>query len=118
MRLDARKGDVGWHVFHVPRAQVVPDVLWVSDETHRWAQYRRTANGQLIVVSSFGSSLDYEVHQAKLIRIIPSKKLVLIDPIDDPGAEDDLNELELLEIDPTWGQVYVKDATKKATDHK
>lgn len=104
MRLDARKGDVGWHVFHVPRVQVVPDVIWVSDETHRWAQYRRTANGQLIV-SSFGSSLDYEVHQAKLIRIIPSKKLVLIDPIDDPDAEKDDQEVDQLKLGGTQLEV-------------
>lgn len=104
MRLDARKGDAGWHVFHVPRAQVVPDVIWVSDETHRWAQYRRTATGRLIV-SSFGSSLDYEVHQAKLIRIIPSKKLVLIDPIDDPDAEKDDQEVDQLKLGGTQLEV-------------
>lgn len=106
MRLDARKGDVGWHIFHVPRAQVVPDVLWISDETHRWAQYRRATNGQLIgVVSSFGFSLDYEVHQAKLIRIIPSKKLVLIDPIDDPDAEKDDQEVDQLKLGGTQLEV-------------
>lgn len=96
MRLDARKGDTGWYVFHVPRAQCVPDVIWICDETHQWAQYWRGTNGRLIGITPF--SLDYEVHQAKLIRIFPSRKLVLIDPIDDPDAEKDDQEVNQLKL--------------------
>lgn len=122
MRIDARRGSyVGWIVWHVPRCQMLRHVVWADDGTHQWGEYAFDRMGpHMANLGPYGLEQMINVFQAKQIKIMVDRRLVLIDPIDDPGAEDDLNELKLLEISPAWGQVYVKvkDTVKKAPGHK
>lgn len=122
MRIDARRGSyVGWVVWHVPRCQMLRHVVWVDDSTHQWGEYVFDHMGRPMAdLRPYGLEPRINVFQAKQIEIMADRRLVLIDPIDDPDAEDELNELELLEINPDWGQVYVKakDTVKKALGHK
>jgi len=92
MRLDAYKGDKDWVVIHVPSAKMLRYVIWVDDEIHQWAEH--TIRGGTLVF--LGNRFATDVHQARLIKILPPKKLVLIDPVDDPEAEKDNLEVEWL----------------------
>jgi|JI10StandDraft_1071094.scaffolds.fasta_scaffold3074644_2 hypothetical protein len=78
MRIDARAGDTGWCVFHVPQAGVLKYVIWVDDETAMWCEFAHP----LRLDRATGSAATI-THQAKAIRIIPADRLVLIDPVDD-----------------------------------
>ena len=107
MRIDARRGDyVGWIVWHVPRCQVLRHVVWVDDSTHQWAQYLVDQFGRL--TPQFGPNGPEpvrKVFQAKRIKIMVDRRLVLIDPIDDPDAEKDDQEVDQLKLGGTQLEV-------------
>ena len=90
MRLDARNGDTGWYVWHVGQARHVENAVWVDDDLARWADRPRLP-------------VDPEIaeHQAQRIAILPSRRLVLIDPV---GNEHDERD-RLVERDDVyaWG---------------
>lgn len=88
MRLDAREGDGGYYVFHVPTCRPVPDVLWVDDETR-----------QYFVVAAYLMASDVyvgEVETAERIIIDQQRKLVLIDPVDDEPSPTIPNAIPIL----------------------
>lgn len=74
MRLDARKGDVGWYVFDCARCRPVESVVWCDDETARWG-YLLLRNAIL-------------VRQEQRISIYPQRRLVLFNEIELNGDED------------------------------
>ena len=78
MRLDADKGDRDYTVFHVPTCRVLKYVVWVDDESARWCE---------IVVKGWAARAEF---QAKRIHILLAQRLVLIDPVDPPGEEDEM----------------------------
>lgn len=43
MRLDARNGDCGWQVWHVPRARRMQHVVWVDDAADAGVEHREAA---------------------------------------------------------------------------
>lgn len=80
MRLDSRKGDTNWRVYHARRCVVLRNVVWVDDETCQWCQYDDPPRVVGLDVAS-------TVHQADRIVIDPSRRLIVIDPVED--AEDE-----------------------------
>lgn len=104
MRLDANQGDTNWTVIHVPRAERLRAVIWVDDETHQWEEYV-LVNGRVVPIAPGWPLLfDTRLCRAKRIKIVPSRRLVLIDPIEDPDAEKDEQEVERLKL----GQVRIE----------
>jgi hypothetical protein len=82
--LDARKGDTGYLVWDVPRACEVPFVLWVNDET---AQYCRIVidgvrMGNVGFVVDLDTGQKHDVVQARVIKIYPERRLVLVNPFE------------------------------------
>lgn len=76
MRLDGRRGDHGWFVWHVERCAPVRRVVWIDDETCEWTEY----SFPYVVANREPSTT---LHKAKRIWIIPPRKLALINPLDD-----------------------------------
>lgn len=80
MRLDARKGDGGWHVWHVPRARRMKHVIWVDDGLAQWGGWEAAPPSWLLLQTGLNGP---PVHQMKRIRIMPAARVVLLDPLDD-----------------------------------
>jgi hypothetical protein len=82
VRLDARKGDTYWTVYHAEECRVLKDVVWVDDETHQWGTY-----GQISATDTFLSLIDGRLptitHQARKIEICTGPRVVIINPIED-----------------------------------
>ena len=66
-----------WTVFHVPTCSVVHNVVWVDDSSHKFS----VSCGAMWCVG--------HDEQAKKIVIFASRRLVMIDPLDDIGDEDE-----------------------------
>jgi hypothetical protein len=84
MRLDARKGDLGWLVWDSRRCERVRHCAWVDDQTSEYGIYampRKFIDGRLFV----------NEYRAERIAIISTSRLILIDPIAD-------EELDLIEV--------------------
>lgn len=94
MRLDARTGDTNWTIFHVPHCKQLKWVVWVDDERLQWGEY--PSREQMMSHARIYGELPIEVHQAERIAIVPSKRLVLINPIDDDEDED----IEISDVSP------------------
>lgn len=77
MRLDARKGDWNWEVYHVEWCCSLRDVQWLDDVTNEYAR--------VIAASVYGVLT--QVFLAKKILIIPTSRLVLINPVSDSGKD-------------------------------
>lgn len=76
MRLDARDGDGGYWVFHVPTCKPIRDVLWVDDVSLEYF----VVHGYMVMSNVYYG----ENHKAeKSIVIDKRRKIVLIDPVDD-----------------------------------
>lgn len=77
MRIDARDAPHhDWYVWNVPRCREERMVLWVDDETNQYAQYQNRGAPFWHIVTI----------QARRIAIYVSRKLVLIDPVEDDPA--------------------------------
>lgn len=96
MRLDARRGDIGWHVWHVPRCELVRYCVWVDDATAQYGAWEssRAHIDALIAVCGIRLAGDKRrpspeppTHQARRITIHAERRLVLIDPIEDEDHE-------------------------------
>jgi hypothetical protein len=88
MRIDARAGDTGWCVFHVPQAGVLKYVIWVDDETAMWCEFAHP----LRLDRATGSAATI-THQAKAIRIIPADRRRDDEQMEDgPGRADGPND--------------------------
>lgn len=85
MRLDARAGDAGWHVWHVPRARRMQHVIWVDDALAQWAGWEAKPKDWQLLQAGFEGP---PVHQMKRIRIVPAARVVLLDPVEDGDAAD------------------------------
>lgn len=81
MRLDARSGDTNWFIFHVPTAKELTPCIMVDDDTCTYELVDRAAP----ITSWF--EFPTRTYKAKKIKIIPPKRLVLIDPVEDDDAE-------------------------------
>ena len=93
MRLDARNGDRFWDVWHVRECRKIEMCVFVDDQTCTWGEY--PGRFEMMTHAAIYGDLPVIEHQAKSIRIIPARRLVLIDPIDDcDGAEDESEELK------------------------
>jgi hypothetical protein len=77
MRLDARKGDHFWRVWHVEECCVVKLCVWVDDETHRYG----VRHSPITIIDR--RELLIDEFQARKIVIYGSRRLVLINPADD-----------------------------------
>lgn len=80
MRLDARKGDVQWSVWHVPSCRPVKGCVWIDDATATAGFYTRP-------FVRCGDSFEIRTEQYERIRIVTDLRLVLIDPVDDQETE-------------------------------
>jgi hypothetical protein len=92
MRLDARKGDTGYSVYHVERCEKVKHVVWVDDVTNEYGAYPDV----LIRPPTRTGNLSITVHKARNILINTSTRLVLINPVDD---SDDVQQGELHSVE-------------------
>lgn len=84
MRLDARKGDFPWNVWHVERGEPIKQCVWADDESNEWGEY--TGRIDTILWEAI-----IDTHQARKIVICPDVRVVLINPIedtDDAGVSD------------------------------
>lgn len=91
MRIDARIHNcVDWSVYHVPTATALRLVVWVDDETNRWAEYKSPLR-----VAPNCDECEIVEHQARLIKIYQQARLVLIDPVDDHQQEEAPKEISL-----------------------
>lgn len=83
MRLDASKGDRAF-VWIVDEGREAKRAVWVDDESAQWGE------------STGNFWAPQTTHQAKQIRILQNRKLVLINPVDDsePESTDTPRELE------------------------
>lgn len=77
MRLDGRKGDRGWYAWHCERCVQLQRTQWIDDETNEWAE---VVYPYVIIDRSYVLTT---LHKAKRIIIIPSRRLVLVNPHDD-----------------------------------
>jgi hypothetical protein len=109
MRLDARAGDTGWDVWHVPTCRQVRYCVWVDDDAAQYGAWESVEQMQrAIFVPSmlfgiFGSLSDQPeppTHQAKRITIHADRRLVLIDPIEDEEPESVADVLEAARTAP------------------
>lgn len=71
MRLDARKGDFGWTVWHCERCEVMHGVAWCDDETNELGIYREPMPPVMI-----------EVVRVRKILIVPARRMVLVNPLE------------------------------------
>jgi hypothetical protein len=72
MRLDGRKGDRGWYVWHCEELKEINMVVWVDDNISEYATYQDVKNPE-----------DIGIHKAKKIEIIIPSKTIFINPISD-----------------------------------
>lgn len=92
MLLHASRNTIGWHVLHVPTCKMLKNVVWVNDETAQWAELTGNARGHY---------WEEVTHQAKKIVILPQRRLILIDPVDDADDQDTVTtEKELDHVGP------------------
>lgn len=84
MRLDGRKGDRPWWVYHAERCEMLHDIVWLDDVTNEWAKLIRPI---CIVNNEAGVT----VHRARKIQIIHAMRLCIINPIED-AAEDSITD--------------------------
>jgi hypothetical protein len=90
MRLDARKHNTGtWQVWHVPTCRLLDRVVFVDDATAVWGEYPASEILRALFLSGVtpDGGMPIVEHQANKIRILPSRRLVLIDPIEDDDEE-------------------------------
>lgn len=80
MRLDANKGDTDWNVWHAEELRELRFVLWIDDEAKQWAQAAQPLRPE-------GDSLAVNVFSAKRISILPARRLVIVNPIEDDEDE-------------------------------
>lgn len=74
MRLHANTNTVSWDILHVPTCRSLKRVVWVDDETAQWGE---------LTGNTVGFYWEEVTHQAKKIVILPQRRLILIDPVDD-----------------------------------
>ena len=84
MRLDARKGDIGWPCYDAKRCRMVPLVVWVDDADATWGEWVR---------DPFPNT---RTHQENRITIYPSRKLVIFNEVDDDVEEQAAQALEVV----------------------
>lgn len=89
MRLDARRGDNDWTVYHATRCEVLQGVVWVDDCTMQWCQHE-------FPLRVVGDDVASRVYDAERIVIDGGRRLVLIDPV----ADEDDNEVDVLVAAP------------------
>ena len=82
MRLDARKGDVGWPCYDAKRCCMVDHVVWIDDQTATWCELVKRADPPFI---------DEIVRQEERITIYPSRRLVIFNGI--KGADDEEDQV-------------------------
>lgn len=102
MKLDARRGDIGWYVWHVKECRKVERCVFVDDEAATWGEY--PGRFQMMVHAALHGELPVVEHQATAIRIIFAKRLVLIDPIEDGDEGTDSTEAlrrDLFNMEPS-----------------
>lgn len=80
MRIDARNGHRGWQVFDVPRCQEIRYVVWVDDDAHQYAAFRLPLTPDSVLAGP-------EVRSVRCVLIVPERRMVLIDPVDDTTDE-------------------------------
>lgn len=82
MRLDARNGGpyIGWLVWHCEWMKEIRHCVFVDDVELTWGHWTDPP-------SIIAGDMWLCVHHAKAIQIIPSKALVLINPIEDNADE-------------------------------
>lgn len=85
MRVDAHRGDLGWSVWHVGRCDLLKDVVWVDDEMNAYWRLEQP----LRVV---GDEVAGYLERARRIVILRDRRLVLIDPVEDVGNGDVIQE--------------------------
>lgn len=76
MRLDGRRGDRNWQVWHCEEARLLPHVVVVDDVLSLWVEYVfpfQMRRGELAV----------RVCKATRIQILTNQRLVLINPLAD-----------------------------------
>lgn len=76
MRLDARKGDIHWSIYHAEECRLLRYVLWIDSDTAQWCdvvQPMKLVDGELVT----------HTHQARKIAIYEDRRLVIINPIAD-----------------------------------
>ena len=76
MRLDARKGDLNWTVYHAEECRVLKQVVWIDDETAQWWEH-------LEPVRVEGHEIPGRLCRARKILILPEHRLVIINPLED-----------------------------------
>lgn len=99
MRLDARKGDYPYNVYHAERCEMLKTVVWVDDETHQWGEHARNAAGHIVIVANDALMV---THQEKKIVIYLDRRLIIINPVADDQPERITDEVvdKIIEIEP------------------
>lgn len=85
MRLDARKGDVGWQVWHAELCCPVDNVIWIDSDSAEYEQYifpyiESLANALDRAV--VGNGPQTRIIKAKRIVIYPERRFVVVNPIE------------------------------------
>jgi hypothetical protein len=80
MRLDSRNGDRDWPVYDAEAMRFLKDVVWVDDMEAMYGKLKEpisVVNGELVL----------ETHRARRIVIYPSRRLVVVNPVEDEADE-------------------------------
>lgn len=94
MRLDARKGDLNWWVYHAEECRMLKSVVWIDDETNEWFEY-------CMPLRAVGNEVDGRLQKARKIAIYADRKLVIINPVEDEnGKEITINVMAADELSP------------------
>ena len=84
MRIDARVAgfDGGWRVWDVPACRPIETMVWCDDDFAQWGEYV-----QPYLLSADGTTVVTQTHQVERIHILPHKKLVLVNPVNEQFDE-------------------------------
>ena len=82
MRLDARKGDFPYFVWHAEECRELIHCVWVDDALCEWFEY--CAPYQL---NAAGDGVIGSVYKAKKIDIYLGRRVVIVNPIADEEQE-------------------------------
>lgn len=88
MRLDARRGDGPYSVWHAEEMRYLKHVVWLDDDLHAWGEYVWPPVRE-------GDHLMVRAMLAKRILIMPDRRLIVINPLEDDEFVETLQQVSV-----------------------